>query len=152
WQLAHASVIELPSRSIFTFWDPCGLWQVVHSILPSRTGICAARWTLLICGRWHCAHVSEMVSVLSSTFSDFGACTLWQVVQVTLRALCLLPDHSLCSVRAWQVVHSSLTSRADMAPGRPILLASPSASTCAWPGPWQLSHPRVAAGDRGFRL
>ena len=25
-----------------------------------------------------------------------------------------------------------------------------SSSTCAWPGPWQLSQPRPAAGERGF--
>src|SRR5512139_491131 len=101
WQLAHASVIELPSFSILTFCDPCGLWQVVHSSLPSLTGMCDDLWTLLTSFRWHCTQVSICVSVLSCARSDFGACTLWQVVHDTLRASCLLPDHSVWLLRLW---------------------------------------------------
>src|SRR5512132_3602931 len=81
WQLAQASVIEVPSLSIFTFCDPCGLWQVVHSILApffSPTGMCDDLCTLLTSLRWHWTQVSCTVSVFNCAFSDFGACTLWQ--------------------------------------------------------------------------
>ena len=76
WQLVQASLIELPSRSIFTFCDPCGLWQDVHSIfapLSSPTGMCDERCTLFTSLRWHCTQVSSTVAVLSCAFSDFGA-------------------------------------------------------------------------------
>src|SRR5689334_14355690 len=42
WQLMHVSDTELPTRSALTLlMDPCGLWHEEHSILPSRTGMCA---------------------------------------------------------------------------------------------------------------
>src|SRR3970040_2179580 len=47
WQLAQDSAIELPVLSIFTFCDPCGLWQLVHSILASRAGMWDDLWGLL---------------------------------------------------------------------------------------------------------
>src|SRR3989304_2948329 len=78
WQLAHDSATELPVLSIFTFCDPCGLWQLVHSILPSRTGMCDDLWSLLAFLRWQAWQVSSCVSVLSSAFSPFGAGALWQ--------------------------------------------------------------------------
>src|SRR5678816_2714153 len=94
WQVAHASVIEVPSLSIFTLFEPCGLWQVVHSILLpffSPTGMCDDLCTLLTSFTWHCTHVSLTVSVFSCAFSDFGVWTLWQLTQPTLRASCLPP-------------------------------------------------------------
>src|SRR5436309_3324574 len=68
WQVAHASLTELPSRSILTFCDPCGLWQVVHCILAPfsvPTGLCDDFCTLFTWVRWHCTHVSSTVSVFS---------------------------------------------------------------------------------------
>src|SRR6516164_493132 len=95
WQLAQASVMELPSRSIFTFCEPCGLWQDVHSSLLSLsvpTGMCEDRFTLLTMFWWQALQVSSTVSVFSCAFSDLGSCTLWQVTQPTLRASCLPPS------------------------------------------------------------
>src|SRR5215471_2663024 len=105
--------MEFPSRSIFTFWDPCGLWHVVHSNLLSLsvpTGMCDDRCTLLTTFWWQLLQVSSTVSVLSCAFSDFGACTLWQVTQPTLRDSCLPPSKLLCSLRLWQDRQISLDS------------------------------------------
>src|SRR3954468_3339808 len=109
WHVAQASLIELPSRSILTFCDPCGLWHVVHSSLPSRTGMCDDRCTLATSFVWHCTQVSVTVSFFSWASVDFGSCTLWQVVQDMLRESCLLPAQLLCSLRAWHVVQVSPT-------------------------------------------
>src|SRR5574339_63571 len=132
WQLAQLSATELPSLSIFTFCEPWGLWQEEHASLPSRTGMCCERCTLFTTFWWHWAHVSIWVSVFSCAFSDFGACTLWQVRHDRLRASCLPPDHSLCSERLWQVMQVSLTSRAEIFVSCLIFVLSPPPSTCAW--------------------
>src|SRR6185436_8495671 len=138
WQVAHASVTDVPSLSIFTFCDPCGLWQVVHSILVplnSPTGMWDDLWTLLTSLRWHCTHVSVTDSVFSCAFSDFGAWTLWQVTQPTLRLSCLPPSKLAWLLRLWQDRHAALASRSVIVPGFLILVLSPPPSTCAWPGP-----------------
>src|SRR6478609_4756066 len=106
WQVAHASVIDVPSLSIFTFCDPCGLWQVVHSILLpffSPTGMWEDLWTLSVSFWWHCTHVSEIDAARSCPLSDFGVCTLWQVTQPTLRASCLPPAKLSWLLRLWHV-------------------------------------------------
>src|SRR5512147_856249 len=135
WQLAQDSAIELPTRSILTLSEPCGLWQEVHSIFPSRTGMCDDLWILLTSFWWQALQVSSCVSALSCPFSDFGAWTLWHVVHETLRASCLPPAQLLCSLRLWQLVQVSLTARADIEPNCLIFVLSPPPSTCAWPGP-----------------
>src|SRR5688572_8661196 len=58
WHVVQLSTTELPVRSAFTLLiEPCGLWQLEHDILPSRTGICAtARSVLATCVRWQVAH------------------------------------------------------------------------------------------------
>src|SRR5262245_62279278 len=65
WQLVQLSTIELPTRSDFTLLiDPCGLWQLEHDILPSRTGMCAtARSVLATCTRWQVAHTCVSVAL-----------------------------------------------------------------------------------------
>src|SRR6185295_3172945 len=76
WQLTHASLIELPTRSSRTLVDPCGVWHDVHSILDSRTGMCPDFLLFIASGLWQVTHVSDAVAVLSCAVSDFAACTL----------------------------------------------------------------------------
>ena len=56
---------ESPLRSCFTLVEPCGLWQVEHSILPSRSGMWPDRSTFATLSRWHVAQVSISRAVLS---------------------------------------------------------------------------------------
>jgi len=89
------AAIELPTRKALTLLiDPCGLWHDAHDILPSRTGMCAtARSVLATCGRWQLAQSSVWLPLTSCASTDFGACTLWQVVQERFRLSCSLPSH-----------------------------------------------------------
>ena len=130
--------------------DPCGLWHELQDILPSRTGMCAtARSVLVTCRRWQVAQTCVSVGFTNWLCADCGLWTLWHVAQETLRAACVLPSQPAWPPRLWQVRHVSLTSAGFIAPNfRMCPLAS--SSTCACPGPWQLSHPLAAAGDRGF--
>src|SRR6185295_1678622 len=95
WQLVHSSPTELPTLRFFTLlMDPCGLWQEVQDILPSRTGMCAtARSVLLTCSRWHVAQTCVCVAWTSCRSADFGLCTLWHVMHERLRRSCPLPSH-----------------------------------------------------------
>ena len=47
-----------PSRSSFTFTEPCTLWHDEQVILPSRTGMWLKRCCLLVTVWWHLAQVS----------------------------------------------------------------------------------------------
>src|SRR5688500_17044257 len=78
WHVVHISPTELPLLSALTLViDPCGLWQDVHAILPSRTGMCAtARSVLATCARWHVAQSCVCVAFTSWCAADFGMCTL----------------------------------------------------------------------------
>src|SRR3954469_18735070 len=147
----HCSETELPVFSSLTLLiEPCGLWHDEHDILPSRTGMCAtARSVLATCSRWQVAHTSVCVVFTSWCSTDFGLWTLWHVVQVRFRRSCALPSHPTWSVRLWHVKQIWFASAGFMSL---IFGMCPlaSSSTCAWPGPWQLSQPCVAAGDRGF--
>ena len=70
-------------------------------------------------------------------------------MQERLRRSCALPSQPACVPRLWQVRHVWLISPGLICPNfRMCPFAS--SSTCAWPGPWQLSQPWVAAGERGF--
>ena len=44
---------------------PCGLWQEVHVILPSRTGMWELRICSARCRRWQVPHVSISVAFVS---------------------------------------------------------------------------------------
>ena len=68
------SATELPVRSAFTLLiEPCGLWQLEHDILPSRTGMCAtARSVLATWVRWHVAHNCVSVFFTSCLAADTG--------------------------------------------------------------------------------
>ena len=49
WQLVHSSATELPVLRFLTLLiEPCGLWQELHDILPSRTGMCATARSVLV--------------------------------------------------------------------------------------------------------
>src|SRR6185369_12450450 len=95
WQLVHDSATELPVFRFLTLMiEPCGLWQELHDILPSRTGICAtARSVLLTCSRWQVAQSSVCVALTSCFSVDFGLWTLWQLAQERLRRSWPLPSH-----------------------------------------------------------
>src|SRR3954469_9460534 len=136
----HCSETELPVFSPLTLLiEPCGLWHDEHDILPSRTGMCAtARSVFATCWRWHVAQTSVSVLFTSWCSTDAGLWTLWHVVHVTFRAACVLASHAACAPRLWQVRHVWLTSAGFIEENfRMCPLAS--SSTCAWPGPWQLS-------------
>ena len=142
----------LPALSIRTLVDPCGLWQVVQSILPSRTGMWPDFLTFIASCLWQVSQVSTAVTVFSCALSDFGLCTLWQVAHDTLRASCMPPSKSACELLrvAGQAGGVDVLAR-DIAVNRLILVLSP-VSTCAWPGPWQVSQLwfAFAAGVRVF--
>src|SRR5262249_54412719 len=87
------------------------------------------------CGRWHDAQSSICVVFFSCFCSDFGLCTLWQVMQDRFLTSCALPCHWACSARLWHEVHTWLTSRELIFGNVRIRAGSPSASTCALPGP-----------------
>src|SRR5262249_35965340 len=67
WHVMHSSPTELPVFRFLTLVsDPCGLWHDEHSILPSRTGMCAtARSVLVTCSRWHVAQTCVTVAFTS---------------------------------------------------------------------------------------
>src|SRR4051794_717732 len=81
WQLVHSSATELPVFRFLTLLiEPCGLWQELHDILPSRTGMCATERSVLVtCSRWHVAQSWVSVVCTSCRSADFGLWTLWQV-------------------------------------------------------------------------
>src|SRR5262245_37224611 len=97
--------------------------------------MCDDLWILFTSFGWHCTHVSVTPAVFSCALSAFGACTLWQVRHDMLRESCFPPDQSVWPLRLWQDRQTSLASRGDNVFGFLILVLSPSASTCAWPGP-----------------
>src|SRR4051812_50090332 len=58
WQLVQSSATELPVLRFLTLLiEPCGLWQELHDILPSRTGMCAIARSVLVTCRW--GHVGQ---------------------------------------------------------------------------------------------
>src|SRR5574340_178430 len=73
---------------------------------------------------------------------------LWHLTQEIRAPSCLLPSQSARSLPPWHWRHCWSMS-ADGVRREKVLIfpRSPLLSTCALPGPWQLSHPRVAAGD-----
>ena len=109
WHDVHSSAIESPVRSSLTLVAPCVLWQVVHCILPSRTGMWPDRSSFATLSRWHVAQSCHLCLALQLLVSDLGACTLWQVMQ-PVRESCWLPSQSACSPRLWQVVQVALAS------------------------------------------
>src|SRR5512132_2734859 len=71
WQLMQNSVTVDPVFSRRTLVVPCGEWQEVHSIFPSRTGMCDPRCILAALSRWHGAHVVEIDVPFNCFFSDW---------------------------------------------------------------------------------
>src|SRR6202030_1085740 len=78
WQLAQVSLRVFPTFSMRTLVDPCGVWQVVQSILPSRTGMCPCFLIFIASCLWQVSQVWIAVTVFSCPCADFGLCTLWQ--------------------------------------------------------------------------
>src|SRR5436190_3292481 len=151
WHVSHSSATELPVLRFFTFVsEPCGLWHDVQFILPSRTGMCAtARSVFVTCNRWHSWQSAVSVGFTSCRVVDFQLWTLWQVVHDRLRRSCALPSQPAWFRRLWQARQVSLTSPGFIFANF-LMWPFASSSTCALPGPWQLSQPCVAAGVRGF--
>src|SRR5215217_963608 len=125
----HASLIQLPTRSWRTFVEPCGLWQELHSIFPSASGMCATRFTLVACVRWQLPHSSSSVAFFSCAFTATGSCTLWQVMHDMLRASCALPSQSACVDFVWHDRHVWLVSRGGIPVNRLIVVGSAGSST-----------------------
>ena len=147
-----SSVTELPTFKALTLLiDPCGLWHDEQDILPSRTGMWAtARSVLTTCGRWQVGtqlrfgRLDELV-LEGGRLVDAVARRARQVPAP--RACCPPTPHAIRGCGSDR--HVWLTSAGFIAPNfRMCPLAS--SSTCAWPGPWQLSQPLAAAGDRGL--
>jgi hypothetical protein len=63
---------ELPAFNIRTLFEPCGVWQVMQSILPSRTGIWPDRFTFIASCLWQDSHMSRAVAAFNWACSDFG--------------------------------------------------------------------------------
>src|SRR4051812_50207258 len=74
-----------PTLSMRTLVEPCGVWQVVQSILPSRTGMCPDFLTFIDSCLWQVSQVCTAVAVFSCARSDFGVWTLWQVAPDRVR-------------------------------------------------------------------
>src|SRR5690349_13640986 len=74
WQLTQVSLIQLPTRSIRTFVDPCGLWQDTQSIFPSLSGMWPDRCSLATSVLWHVTQTSIVVEALSCACCDLGVC------------------------------------------------------------------------------
>ena len=73
------------------------------------------------------------------------------MVHDRLRVSCALPVQPACVPRLWHAMHVSLISAGFSADNFLMCpFGSVSESTCAWPGPWQLSQPCAAAGVRGL--
>src|SRR5689334_6687660 len=99
---------------------------------------------------WQVWQVSTTVTVFSCARSDFGLCTLWQVVQDTPRASCMPPSKFACELLLWQLRHDTFTSRGDIAVNRLMSALLPE-STCFCPGPWQVSQLWLVAVPAGVR-
>src|SRR5436190_13959878 len=152
WHDTQLSLIQLPTLSRRTLVLPCGLWHDEHVIFPSATGMCETRDIFSTCVRWQLTHRLCSSAAFSCARSATGLWTLWQVMQDRFRTSCVLPSHNACEAFAWQVRHVALTSCGDIFGNLRMVVSSPGSSTWRDPGPWQLSHPLSAAGDRGLAL
>ena len=91
------------------------------------------------------AHTCVSVAFTSWFVTDCGVWTLWQVVQVRFRASCVLPSQP--GMRAAVVAgQARLVDVGRLQLVNFMMCPFASSSTCACPGPWQLSHPSVAGG------
>ena len=76
WHDVHVSATESPLRRSLTLVDPWMLWQVEHSSLPSRTGMCPERSTLDALSRWHEAQTSIWLAFFNWPLAETGLWTL----------------------------------------------------------------------------
>src|SRR3990172_8212844 len=83
WQVKHVSLAEFSLRSAGVT-VPCGLWQAVQVILPSRSGMCEER---IVCARFwrgHWPQVSVTVARASWARDEVVSMSLWQLSQPRL--------------------------------------------------------------------
>jgi hypothetical protein len=88
---------ELAIRS-FSFGEPCGLWQVLHSSFPLVIGMCENRVSWETFCWWHFPHVCITVGCARLPRSDPACINVWQSVHATLRDSCALPCQSVRAV------------------------------------------------------
>ncbi len=120
---------------------PCGLWQSLQAILPSRIGWCeffqrSARTFL-----WQVKHCSAAVVAASCADSDFAECAEWQSVQARPRVSCMLPAQKNCSRPSWHSWQTADFSAAVLLLNEGRLASTSGSSTWSEPGPWQVSQP-----------
>src|SRR5512141_1491090 len=88
--------------SIFSFAEPCGLWQLVHSIFTLPSGMCEKRASFAFLSAWQLAQVSTTACFLRALRSDVGCIIAWQSLHATLRDSWALPCHRVRAVFWWQ--------------------------------------------------
>ena len=141
WQTCRLRRSSRPACSSFTLVAPCGLWQVEHCILPSRTGMWPERSSLATLSRWHEAHSVRLGRRLELRSVRLRAVHAVARHAATLRESCCCPSRArgcrACG-RSRQV--SVGLARRRIASGCRIFVASPD-SACSRPGPWQVSQP-----------
>src|SRR5689334_15784477 len=139
WQWKHVA-LGVGSFSSAGAIVPCGLWQDVHVILPSRSGMWELRSVWPFCLVWHWPHVSMTVSRASWAVAVVFSMIRWQFVHATSRDSWLLPFQNRCGPLLWHDVHTALR----VATGVLSFLANviipptplpPPALACASPGP-----------------
>src|ERR1019366_5142790 len=96
--------------SILSFGDPCGLWQMLHSILPSPMGMCDERASCDFFCAWQRPHVSATLAFARLPRSVSLCITVWQSVHATFRDSCVLPFQSVRAVFSWQFRQAAFRS------------------------------------------
>ena len=112
--------------------------------------MCETRFTLVACTRWHVPHSSSSLAVLSCAFGAYRrvhavAGDARHVARVVRAAL---PQRVRRPV--WQDRQVSFAvARRHRWSNLLIIVSSAGSSMWREPGPWHVSHPCAAAGDRG---
>ena len=135
WQRV-AVLVDRDLEQLLGYGVPCGLWQLVQFILPSRIGMWLERIRAAFFCRWQAVHSSNC-GLRSSAFGDRAApgCGSWQVMQDTLRVSCMEPVQCFWPPLSWQVTQTAETSAAERPLKFRMVPLPPPAATWAWLSP-----------------
>ena len=86
--------------------EPCGLWQSLHTTLPSRIGWCEYLNESARSLAWQVKHCSAWVTF--TVTGSFAACAVWQSVQALSLTSCALPSQLIRVPPSWQLRQTSL--------------------------------------------